>query len=138
MWINTEAGQRYCDVHDQTFGKTSTCTACDGDPGVAPSEQIAELPDPPPGCFRTVEHERCLISAIEDVDNLIERVLPPDDDDETFRITDTHLINAIAKLFDVRVKLRRAAAELATAREDAELVAARDKLFNRREKGSAH
>jgi hypothetical protein len=118
-----------CPTHDHVFGKTKTCADCDIDPGIAPADEIDKLPPPPAGCLSSLEHERCLVTAICDIDDLIERVMPPFETPE-FRVTDYHLINSLAKLHDVRCKLRRAAAELAGAREDDELVALRDRRMN--------
>ena len=123
-----------CTLHGETVALTRTCPGCDASPGVPPSEVIATLPPPPGGCVTSEEHERCLVTAIAEVDALLAMVMPEPD----FRITDTHLINSLAKLMEVRVKTRRAAAELARAREDDELVAARDRLMNARAKGPGH
>ena len=85
----------------------------------------------------SVEHERAFIAELAAVTALIAAVMPPDDAPEV-HITDYHMVNSLVKLFDVRAKLRRAAAELANTREADELVAVRDRRMKNGAKGAQH
>lgn len=96
------------------------CPGCDRDPGVEiGAEETEPLSPPPSGCISTEEIERTFINDARRIRTLIKNVGDPG--------TDYHMINAVAKLYEVRIKILRAAGECARAREHEEIVERRDR-----------
>ena len=128
----------HCDRHDVSFGKVGECPACRTDPGPPPvAELVVELPDPPRGCRSSVQLERLLNEDLDELRRLRRKLVGKSRprkktatagaEKKREEVLDLHAYNTIAKLADASTKMVRALVDLAIAREDEELVTARER-----------
>lgn len=122
----------YCTRHHVHYGALEQCGECVSDPGPMPTGSIDEpLPIPPEGCMSSEDVERAFVRDAKAVRAMIT-------DLRRSRLgEDWHVANTIAKLYDVRTKLLRAAADCARVREDEEIVKRRE-LRLRELRGAPH
>jgi hypothetical protein len=130
--LATHTDGHFCPRHQVSYGALDACDACTRDPGPAPDADLDEpLPEPPHGCLSSEDIERRFVKDARNVAVLI-RVMRSGPLSE-----DWHVANTIAKLYDVKTKLLRAAAERARHREDEEIVKRRERR-QREMRGAAH
>lgn len=86
-----------------------------------PGDDIDEpLSAPPEGCLSSMDVERAIVADAAKVARLIAAT-------RKHAKNDYHWANTVAKLYDTKVKLLRAAGEAARAREHEEIVTRREK-----------
>jgi len=104
--------QRYCAVHDQTFGALETCSACATNPGPAPEDTSDdELSAPPKGCNSGEQHERKFTELARFAETLAKKLAKK-----------PASVGSATKVLAEAIKARRAASVLAAEREDREFV----------------
>lgn len=135
-WVAEGTKQR-CTLHDVVFAKTRTCPECPiGGPPIKLARE--QLPKPPKGCLSTTAIEAWFVAlakdALKSADDVEERanekhgqgILVATGEAVTVLLRDFHDETAIAKHRELAIKAMRAANELATRREDDEIVDIRD------------
>lgn len=165
-WTTHEDGTHSCPRHSTAWGRVGDCIGCRTDPGPAPSDAIdTPLSKPPKGCLSTVAVEREFVKDARALEALIHVMTPTaatlkaaraprklrrkkggievvEVDELELELDDGggdyHLVNAIAKLYDTRVKCLRAAAVCAGRREDEEIVRRREKRMRDMRKAAVH
>jgi hypothetical protein len=138
-----------CIRHGVTFDPRAaeSCAGCAADPGPELDAPQIELPAPPRGCMSTEQIERWHVQEAKGVVNLRRKLTakPARKKVATGKkakgepVLDLHAFNAAAKLQECAIKHMRAAAELASRREDEAIVKIRERLERQRERaGGTH
>lgn len=164
-WHTNLDGTRGCDQCNASWKPTGTPCDC---PTPDPGDEIDQpLSKPPKGCLSTVAVERELVRDARAIAALIKVMTPSEAAleaarkrsssgarkkktgsieviDARFTVElddgggDYHLVNAIAKLYDTRLKCLRSAAAAAARREDEEIVKRREKRLRAMRRGAIH
>jgi hypothetical protein len=142
-WV-ADGNKQRCTLHDVTFPKTRTCPQCAiGGPPIRLARE--QLPPPPKGCLSTVAIERWYVelakesaASASDVEQRANAkgkgILVETGEEIEVLVRNFHDETAIAKHREIAIKAMRAANELATRREDDEIVDIRDE----RSRGGSH
>jgi hypothetical protein len=163
--VENGVAKKRCTQHGKTFAKTSVCSECrKGLRKALPKAAKEPLPAPPKGCMSSVELERWFTELAKEsaarAAAIAEYTKPkPAAKEKASRGKviydatakskakapvaiatdfDFHLEAAICNHRDRAIKAMRAATELATRREDDDIVDRRDDRMAGRERGASH
>jgi hypothetical protein len=135
-----------CLRHGEVFAKTSACSGCVRDPGPSIDSRAETLPKPPAGCMSTEQLERLHVQQAKELIALRRKLCAPAKRKKVATgettsgepVLDLHAYNTATKLADAATKHLRAAGELARVREDAAIVARREREEAELARGAAH
>jgi len=124
--------QLYCRVHDQHYELTDSCPGCDADPSAAALDphDAEPLPEPPEGCKSTLALERELVVETENIKQAAIKIGASGESHMTSSAAARHWSNYLNAF--------RQLTALAQRREDAAIVAERERKDAERNAGTSH
>lgn len=133
LYVREKDGSYRCPRHGQRFDATGSCSECDKDPGAFdPGNEVDEpLPEPPEGCWSSLDYERGLLVEAE-------KIRARANDMAESKVRSRICASTAAKLWDTYLKATRLLIMLAHDREHEAIQRQREKRDRKRRAGAAH
>lgn len=126
-------GNYRCPRHGVTFEATGSCAGCDENPAdFDPGNEVDEpLPDPPEGCWSSLDYERDLLAEAQTIKAKANFM-------SEMKVRSRICASTAAKLWDTYIKATRLLIMLAHDREHEAIQRQREKRDRKRRAGAAH